>query len=142
MEYLLFKAFHVASVVIWIGGMLVGALTFMVLSAQSLPRSENATKAIAIVRRWDRTITTPAMLIAWALGIYMAVKAGWFYEPWLNIKLIFVIALSALHGMLSGGLRRLLIDPDRQSPPRLRYAGPIILVCVVLIAYLAVAKPF
>lgn len=142
MDYLLFKALHVASVVIWIGGMLIGALTFTVLSAMPVPRSENATKAIAIIRRWDRTVTTPAMLLAWALGIYMAVTAGWFYAPWLNIKLLIVIVLSALHGMLSGGLRRLFVDPDRQVPAKLMYSGPIILVSIVLIAFLAVAKPF
>lgn len=142
MDYLIFKALHVASVVIWIGGMLVGTLTFMVLSALPVPRGENATNAIAIVRRWDRTITTPAMLLAWAIGIYMAVEAGWFYAPWLNIKLLIVVVLSALHGMLSGGLRRLYIDPDRQSPAQLKYSAPIILVSIILIAYLAIAKPF
>lgn len=142
MDYLVFKALHVATVLIWISGMLVGAVTLMVLSALPVPRSENATNAIAIVRNWDRKITTPAMLLAWAFGIYMAVTAGLFYAPWLNIKLLIVIVLTALHGMLSGGLRRLFIDPDRQASTRLRYAGPIILVSIVLIAYLAVAKPF
>lgn len=142
MDYLLFKALHVASVVIWVGGMLVGAVAFMVLAALPTPRSPSATKAIAIIRRWDKNITTPAMLIAWGVGIYMAVTSGWFYAPWLNIKLLIVIVLSGLHGTMSGGLRRLAIDPDRQAPAHMKYAAPLVLVSIALIAFLVIVKPF
>lgn len=142
MDYLLFKALHIAAIIVWIGGMLVATVTLSVFSALPLPRGENATRAIAIVRNWDRRITTPTMLAAWALGLYLAVSAGLFYEGWLNVKLLFVIVLSGLHGMLSGGLRRLYIDPERQPSKHTEMYGPIILVSIMLIAYLVVAKPF
>jgi len=71
----------------------------------------------------------------------MAMQAGWFASPWLMIKLALVGALSALHGLVSGMLRRLGVSADH-PPAALRYAAPATILGVVMIAILAVAKPF
>ena len=71
----------------------------------------------------------------------MAMQAGWFGSPWLTIKLAIVGALSALHGLLSGTLRRLSASAD-QPPAALRYAAPATILGVVMIAILVVTKPF
>jgi uncharacterized membrane protein len=113
MTYLLLKAGHVAAVLVWIGGMLAAAL--------------------APVPRWDRLVTTPAMLLAFAFGLALATTGGWFPQAWLIGKLAVVLALAALHGVLSGRLRRGLAPP--------RYAAPLIVVAAAVIALLAVVKP-
>jgi uncharacterized membrane protein len=97
---------------------------------------------IEIVRGWDRKVTTPAMLLVWALGMTMAVQAGWFSSRWLMIKLVLVFGLSALHGVQSGTLRRMARSANRSPPAHLRYAAPAILVAIAAIAVLAVVKPF
>jgi uncharacterized membrane protein len=94
-----------------------------------------------MIRRWDRRVTLPAMLLTWALGIAMAMQGGWFSSPWLMIKLIIVSALSALHGVLSGTLRRL--ERDAAQPAAiLLYAAPTTILGIVMIAILVVTKPF
>ena len=102
--YLWLKAFHVAAMVVWIGGMLILALVHSLLRAQTPPAGPGPLAEIAA--RWDTRVTTPAMLSTWALGVTLAVQSGWFGAPWLSIKLAIVGALSILHGIQSGTLRR------------------------------------
>lgn len=97
------KALHVASAIIFVGGVL-SVSVFLAAVA----RSEAETSAVAMaIRRWDQAVTSPAMLLVWALGLAMALDAGWFTNLWLQAKLVFVVILSAVHGVQSGRLRRL-----------------------------------
>jgi protoporphyrinogen IX oxidase len=82
------------------------------------------------------------MLLAWALGVTMAVQAGWFSSRWLMVKLVLVFGLSALHGVQSGTLRRIARSASRSPPAHLRYSAPAILVAIAAIAVLAAVKPF
>jgi protoporphyrinogen IX oxidase len=142
MGYLWLKAFHVAAVIGWIGGMLVSSLYLSMLVTSSRPPAAAAPPMIEIVRAWDRKVTTPAMLLAWALGMTMAVQAGWFSSRWLMVKLALVVGLSALHGTQSGLLRRMARVANRSPAAVLRYSAPAILVAIAAIAVLAVVKPF
>lgn len=138
MEYLWLKAFHVATVATWIGGMLMLSLAVAALPA-SAPGNAPIIDAVA---RWNRYVTSPAMLLAWGLGIAMAIQEGWFTEPWLLIKLPIVFALSGVHGALSGRLRKRAESIEQTLPTPLKYAGEMTVVTIILVAILAVAKPF
>ncbi len=81
------------------------------------------------------------MLPVWGLGTVMAVQAGWFSSRWLMLKLVIVFALSALHGVQSGTLRRVSNAPGWKVPAILRYAAPLIVGAVLAIAILVVTKP-
>jgi len=128
--------------VTWIGGMLATGLVVTMVPASQHKRSAGELPMLEAIRRWDQRVTSPAMLIVWGLGITVAVKAGWFSSPWLMIKLMIVLLLSVLHAMLSGTLRRMAGDSGHASPALLRYAAPLTIAAVALIAILAVAKPF
>jgi protoporphyrinogen IX oxidase len=142
MGYLWLKAFHVAAVIGWIGGMLVSSVFIAMHVTSSRQLAAGESRVIEIARAWDWKITTPAMLLAWALGMTMAVQAGWFSSRWLMVKLVLVFGLSALHGVQSGTLRRMARGANRWAPAHLRYAAPAILVAIAAIAVLAVVKPF
>jgi putative membrane protein len=142
MGYLWLKAFHVAAVIGWIGGMLVSSVFIAMHVTSSRPPAAAEARMIEIARAWDRNVTTPAMLLAWALGMTMAVEAGWFSSRWLMVKLVLVFGLSALHGVQSGTLRRTARSANRSPPVSLRYAASAILVPIAAIAVLAVVKPF
>ena len=128
------KALHVASALIFVGG--VFSLS-MFLAAASAEPATHAPLARAI-RRWDQAVTTPAMLLVWAFGVMLASSGGWFSNGWLQAKLVLVVALSAIHGIQSGRLRRL---SGGSAAPALRLF-PLVLGCVIGIAALAVVKPF
>jgi protoporphyrinogen IX oxidase len=94
------------------------------------------------VRRWDRYVTSPAMLLAWGAGLALAMLGEWFSSPWLIIKLVFVLLLSALYGILSGTLRKLGRSDEPPASFGLRHAPPLIIISVAAIVVLVVVKPF
>ena len=128
--YIWLKAFHVAAAITFVGGVL-GAAVFL---AAARPGCAEA----GAVHRWDRKVTTPAMLLAWALGLTLALMGGWFRGGWLFAKLAFVVALSGTHGMQSAKLRRLAGGVAAGRSPRL---APLVVGSVVAIAVLVIVKP-
>lgn len=147
MSYLWLKALHVAAAITFVSGVLGVAVYLAALGAvgASSPGGPHAggeaiVRASVVVRRWDRAVTTPAMLIVWTLGLALARQGGWFAFGWLQAKLACVLLLSGVHGMQSGALRR---AAGGASPPRpaLRVIGPVILGLVAAIAVLVVVKP-
>ena len=128
------KAFHVATALAFVGGVL--AVSVFLAAARAAP---GAVGGVArVVRRWDRTVTTPAMLLVWALGLTLATAGHWFADGWLQAKLAVVLVLSAVHGIQSGHLRRLAGGAAISPLP----TAPFAIGCAVVIALLAVAKPF
>lgn len=131
MVYLWLKALHVAAAMTWIGGMLAAALV----------AAQGRGAALDAVRRWDRRATSPAMGLAWVLGLVLVQQGGWFAAPWLSTKLLLVLLLSALHGYLSGTLRRIATGDGSAPPPVVRHLPLGILVGVLAIAVLVIVKP-
>jgi len=122
----------------WTSGIVIAALAVASRAAHADGAATQDARWLDPIRRWDRRVTLPAMLVVFALGLTMAMQAGWFPSPWLMTKLAIV---AALHGALSGRLRRL--DQEAGSgPAALLYAAPATILGVVLIAILAVTKPF
>ncbi len=91
MTYLWLKALHVSAAVAFVGGMLAEAVCLAVLTSAGTASCVQARMA-GVVRRWDRGMTTPAMLLVWALGLALAVDGGWFPSRWLRVKLVFAVA--------------------------------------------------
>jgi uncharacterized integral membrane protein (TIGR00701 family) len=141
MDYLWLKALHIVAVITWIGGMLIVAVA-AVSSARDQHEIAGRAAFLAGVRRWDRRVTTPAMLVVWMLGLALASMGHWFPQAWLVAKFAMVLLLSAVHGVLSGNLRRLSLSPQPRSPAFLRYAASMIVVAVFVIVVLVVTKPF
>src|SRR5215831_869306 len=109
MVYLWLKALHIAAVLIWIGGLLIAAITIGALSlskgaAEALGRTAVLDMMVRDIVRWDQRVTAPAMVFVWGVGLTLAMQGAWFPSLWLIIKLVLVVVLSALHGILSGTL--------------------------------------
>ncbi|MFQ3788999.1 CopD family protein [Halomonas sp. A29] len=134
--YPYFVAAHVTAVVFLVGSML--AHDRMVRTIAEYPQ-EQQVGILAVLLRLDRCVTTPALLLTWIFGLSLALSAGWFASRWLIVKLAFVVALSALHGVQSGRLRRFVRDGKlAQGIPG---AGIGIVIAMLTIAILAVVKP-
>lgn len=149
MDYLWLKAIHAAAAVIWVGGMLVMALVLAALPSDPQRRGDSDRRYLAAGWKWNRQVTSPAMILAWLLGITMALEGGWFAAPWFHAKFALVVALSALHGVQSGMLRRLHKDAHWQGAmmghPLLevtRLSGAATVVAVAAVLLLVVARPF
>jgi putative membrane protein len=135
MEYLWLKALHVTAVLIFIGGLFMQAI-----GVSGGARGQADT--VNLVSRWDQRVTMPAMLAVWLTGALVASSGLWFSHHWLWVKLVFVMALSGLHGVQAGRLRRLKRG-DRLGPGASSFGVPATVACAVaVIAVLAVVKPF
>lgn len=129
-------AAHVTAVVFLVGGIFAHDRILQGAAGQPQPQQHGALDGLL---RLDRHVTTPALLLTWALGLTLAMSGGWFPSTWLSLKLILVVGLSALHGVQSGRLRRII---GNQEPARgMRGVGVIVPVATLAIAVLAVAKP-
>lgn len=142
MLYLWLKALHVGAVLVFMGGILAMSVVAVILTRASDSAPQERSDLIDAVIRWDRRLSSPALGLVWALGIALGVMGGWFSSPWLIVKLCFAVFLSALHGILSGTLRRMGRDKGRTAPRRLRAVPAAIVVSAIAIAILVVVKPF
>ncbi|KVD49765.1 hypothetical protein WS61_04145 [Burkholderia sp. ABCPW 11] len=123
MIYLVLKAVHLVAVVTFVRGLLLSSVGVRIANL-AVHRA---------VRRWDRTVTAPAL----------ALSGHWFGAAWLSAKLALVAALSVLHGILAGTLRRMERDDLVVMPaPWLGQAAGAAIVAIGLVVGLAVIKPF
>ncbi|AKP87635.1 CopD family protein [Achromobacter ruhlandii] len=142
MAYLLIKSLHLALVLFWVAGMVVQA--FVLAAADKLPGPAlpQELARLRLLRKWERLLTTPAMVGALASGVYLATSAGWFGSGWLSVKLALVLLLAAVHGMQAGRLRRLAEVAGEVTEAGRARLMPVVLAAPVLIILLAVMKPF
>lgn len=139
--YLWVKAVHVIAVIAWMAGMLYLPRLF-IYHCDAEPGSVQSETFKVMERRLLTVITNPAMIIAWALGLWLAWSGGHFMETWFYIKFAAVIGLSAVHGMFSKAVR--LFGEDRNEKParywRMMNEVPTVLMIVAVIC--VIVKPF
>ncbi|HEY0685443.1 MAG TPA: CopD family protein [Steroidobacter sp.] len=138
MTYLLIKSLHVWAIILWMAGVLVQSLLLRPRHAPSGPEQQT----LQLLRRWDRLATAPAMLLVWITGLLLAAQGGWFGNRWLSLKLVIVVALSAMHGVLAGHMRAL----SESRSPRGALQPQILLfslfTMIAAIVSLVIVKPF
>ena len=130
-DYSLLKILHMAAATLVVIGIL--------LTATAVANPPPAAR-LAALRKWDLFVTAPALVILWILGVILAIDGHWFPSIWLPLKLVFVLALSALHGMQAGALKRL--QRGQPAPAFLRFAPYLVIACVAAILALVETKPF
>ena len=136
MFYLWLKAVHVVAAILFTAGSFASLIFIQWLQTQW---SSSDTRNIAeMLRHWNARVTTPAMLVVWALGLTLAMRGGWSSSAWLKLKFICVLALSALHGMQSGALRRIAAGVPVRHRVNTR-VGTIALITIIVM--LVVTKP-
>ncbi|WP_187301294.1 CopD family protein [Aureimonas sp. AU20] len=129
------KALHVASVLIFVGGLVAQTVAIASLRIET-------GSTLEAVERWDRRVTTPALFATWLLGIVIAVQGAFFTSGWLMAKLAIVLALSSLHGIQAGRLRRAVYGQPGAIRRMTDRMPLFVLMALIAIAILAVAKPF
>ena len=139
--YVWLKAFHVIAIIAWMAGMLYLPRLF-VYHCEAEPGSKQSETFKVMERRLLHAIITPAMVVNWVLGLWLAWAGGFYAAGWLHAKLVLVIALSALHGFLVRCVREFATDRNRHSQQFYRVLNEIPTVLMISIVILAVVKPF
>jgi len=141
-RYDLVRVLHIGTDLVFIAGLLAGALALAALSFQAPADVARERRLADGLRRFNQVVTGPALAIAWLCGLWLAWQAGWFASHWLQAKLGLVLALSAMHGNLSASLRRACASPPAVPSSAWRIAPALVLGATAAIAWLALLKPF
>jgi putative membrane protein len=135
------KAFHIIAVIAWMAGMLYLPRLF-VYHCLAEPGSVQSETFKVMERRLLKAIINPAMIATWVLGIWLVWYGGWYRAGWLQMKVVLVLAMSALHGLLVRWVRDFSQDRNRQTQRFYRIINEIPTVLLIVIVILAAVKPF
>ncbi len=135
------KAIHVIAVISWMAGMLYLPRLF-VYHADAEKGSVQSETFKVMERRLLRGIINPAMTAAWVFGLWLAWTGFGFAGGWLHAKLTAVVALSAVHGYLSGAVRKFAEDRNEKPARHWRMVNEIPTLLMVVIVILVIVKPF
>ena len=139
--YLWLKALHVIAIIAWMAGMLYLPRLF-VYHCVAEPGSVQSETFKVMERRLLRAIINPAMVVSWALGLWLAWDGGWYNHRWLWGKLSLVVALSAMHGFLVRWVAAFARDQNQHTQKFYRIINEVPTILMIGIVVLVVVKPF
>lgn len=139
--YLWVKALHIIAVISWMAGMLYLPRLF-IYHTDAEPGSQQSETFKVMERRLLRGIMTPAMMLTWVFGLYLAWTLYDFQGGWLHAKITLVVLLTAVHVFFSRSVRAFARDENRRSARFWRFMNEAPTLLMILIVILVVVKPF
>ncbi len=135
------KALHVMSVIAWMAGMFYLPRLFVYHADAEIGSDKSETFKI-MERRLLKAIINPAMIATWIFGLWVAYEIDAFRDGWFHAKLTLVILMSAVHGYLSGCVKRFAKDENKKSAKFYRILNEVPTVLMIVIVILVIGKPF
>lgn len=139
--YLWGKAVHVMAVMAWMAGMFYLPRLF-VYHCEAEPGSRQSETFKVMERRLLTIIINPAMVVSWALGLWLAWDGGLYTAAWFQAKFALVLALSGVHGFLARCVREFDADRNQRSQKFYRILNEMPTILMIGIVALAIVKPF
>lgn len=139
--YLWIKALHVLAIISWMAGMLYLPRLFVYHADAALGSDRSETFKI-MERRLLFGIMTPAMIVAWITGLFLAADAGFFQSPWFHAKLLFVSLMTASHFALAKYRRDFSLDRNARPSRFYRVINEVPTLLMIFIVILVIVKPF
>tara|TARA_B100000029_G_scaffold492260_1_gene553316 strand:+ start:3117 stop:3551 length:435 start_codon:yes stop_codon:yes gene_type:complete len=140
--YLILKALHLIAVISWMAGLLYLPRIFVYHVENE--KEENISNTFKVMeRKLYYYIMTPAMILAWFLGLFLIASIGFdqLSNIWLQIKLILVLALTIYHFFLGSCLKRFNMDKNTFSSKFYRIFNEVPTILLILIVFIVVFKP-
>lgn len=142
MNWLLWlKSLHVMAVMAWMAGMFYLPRLF-VYHVEAQPNSDMTRTFEVMEERLLRIIMNPAMIIVWVTGLILVWQQGQYASGWFHAKFALVIAMSALHGMLSKWRKNLANGTNTRDSRFFRIANEVPTLLMAGIVVLVIVKPF
>ncbi|MCJ2182207.1 CopD family protein [Novosphingobium sp. 1949] len=139
--YLWLKAGHIIFVIFWMAGLFM-LPRYFVYHQESEPGSAEEARWVDREAKLRKIILTPSIVMVWVFGVALASAMGFWSEPWLHAKLLFVLALSAYHGWLVSYAKKLAKGERAMSGKALRMLNEVPGLVAVVVVILVVVKPF
>lgn len=139
--YVWAKALHVIAVMSWMAGLLYLPRLF-VYHADVPAGSERAEMLTVMENRLLKVIMTPAMILSWVLGLWLAWVGFKFIGGWLHVKFAAVLVLSGCHGYLAKSARLFAGGNNRKSSGHWRLVNEVPTLLMIVSVVLVIVKPF
>lgn len=138
-------AIHIIFVVCWFAGLFYIVRLFIYhTEAQAKPEAERkilSDQFQIMERRLWNVITVPSMLLTIAAGITMLVLfPAWLQQPWMHIKLTFVIGLIIYHFICQNKIKQMRNGIFTWTSTQLRIWNEVATIFLFAIVFLAVVK--
>ena len=140
MLYLWLKVIHILAFVSWMAALLYLPRLF-INHVGAVPGGELSEQLKGMERRLVKAIMTPAMLVTWALGLWLAFEIGAWGEAWFHVKLAAVVGLKIMHFVFAGDLRRFADDANERSTRTFRILNEVPTALMIVIVVMVVVKP-
>ena len=140
--YDLIRGLHILAVIAWMAGLLYLPRLFA-YHTRTTPGSEMDVTFKTMERKLLSIIMTPAMLIAWLLGLMLLDfrtdhfrDAGLMLHPWLATKLVGVVFMTSWHHFLAVNRKKFAQDRNKRSEKFWRAVNelPFLAAIVMVIA--------
>ena len=141
-SYLLLKSLHLIAVISWMAGLLYLPRIF-VYHAENL-KDKNISKIFKTMeRKLYFYIMTPAMVLAWILGLILISTLGFeiLSTTWIKLQFLFVVILTLYHFYLSKLLSDFNLDQNIKSSKFFRIINEVPTILLFLIIFVVVFKP-
>lgn len=139
--YLWIKALHVIAIIAWMAGMLYLPRLFIYHTMAEAGSKQSETFKV-MERRLLTVIINPAMVAAWAFGLWLVWEGGFIWNAWLHAKLALVVVLSALHGYFSAAVRAFAEDRNTKTTRHWRIVNEAPTLIMIAVVILVIVKPF
>ena len=134
------KAFHVIAVIAWMAGMLYLPRLF-VYHADTIKGSQQSETFKIMERRLLRAIINPAMVATWVFGLSIAYLQNYWLQGWFILKIILVVALSAVHGVFSRWRKDFEADRNTRPARFYRFWNEVPTLLMIAVVVVVVLKP-
>ena len=140
--YAVSKALHLIGMVSWMAGLFYLVRLFVYhAEARALPQPEQGIlkRQYALMEgRVYRIILRPAVVITWVFGsLMLAIQPVWLEQPWLWVKLTFVLTLTGYTYYCQVHVRRLGEDTSAFSHAHYRVMNEVPTIILVAAVFLA-----
>ena len=142
-QYIL--SIHIIFVVCWMAGLFYMVRLFIYhTEAQDKPEPDRkilSDQFEIMERKLWYIIATPSMYLVIAAGVGMlCIIPGWLQQPWLHIKLLFVVGLVVYHFICQHKMKQMRNGVFKWTSTQLRIWNEIATIFLFAIVFLAVLK--
>jgi putative membrane protein len=134
------KILHIVAVISWMAGLLYLPRIF-VYHATAKHNSEVDKVFQVMEKRLLYFIMTPAMILTFAFGLYLAIQIGFEFK-WLHAKITLVLLLAGYQGFLSRCRKNFVRGQNKYSAKFYRIINEIPTLLMIVIVALVILKPF
>ncbi len=135
------KALHVLAVISWMAGMLYLPRLF-VYHVDAERGSVQSETFKVMERRLLKAIMTPAMIVSWVAGLWVAGLTDAFSQGWFHAKVLFVLLLTGCHGWLARLVKVFAADRNERPGRYYRILNEVPTLLMIGIVIFVVVRPF